>query len=322
MIRYILKRVLSTVPLVLGIATLIFVIVRLLPGDPTTLFLSPSVPPAVADRLRSEFGLDKPIVIQYGHWLWGVVRGELGFSFTHQQDVIQVIEHALPNTALLAVTAITLQLLLGILLAALAVRFYGSAFDQIISYSGLIIYGLPTFWIATLLLYLFSYWLGLLPSSQMHSTSTENLSQLEYCADLLKHLILPACTLALPGAAGVARYLRTQLLSVLKEDYITAARSMGLSEGRIFFSYALPNALLPVITITGLEFGTLLTGAIVTETIFAWPGMGRITVSAILARDYPLVVGCALISGVLVIITNLLTDVLYKIADPRVRVEK
>ncbi len=321
MIRLILGRIVSSIPLIVGLVTIVFIIVRLLPGDPMTIYISPAVPPAVAEQLRAEFGFDKSIIHQYGRWIWGVMRGELGFSFTHQRGVAEVITSAFPNTLILAGTAILFQLILGISLGLLAVRFHKSFIDKIVSVGGLIIYTLPTFWVAILLLYVFSYTLGIFPSSQMHSIGADEFGRIEYLLDLLKHLILPATVLALPGAAAIARYLRTNLLDVLHEQFIINARSMGLSERKIFLSYALSNALIPTITITGTTIGILLAGAIVTETIFSWPGMGRLTVSAIFARDYPLIIGCTLVAGIVVIIGNLIADIMYRVVDPRIRTE-
>ncbi len=321
MIRLILGRIVSSIPLIVGLVTIIFIIVRLLPGDPMTIYISPAVPPSVAEQLRAEFGFDRSILHQYGQWVWGVVRGELGFSFTHQKDVTRVIASAFPNTLILAGTAILFQVIAGISFGLLAVRFHKSYIDKIISMGGLIVYTLPTFWAAIVLLYIFSYSLGIFPSSQMHSIGADEFGRMEYFLDLIKHLILPATVLALPGAAAIARYLRTNLLDVLHEQYILNARSMGIGERKIFFSYALSNALIPTITITGTSIGILLAGAIVTETIFSWPGMGRLTVSAIFARDYPLIIGCTMVAGIVVIAGNLLADIMYRVVDPRIRTE-
>jgi peptide/nickel transport system permease protein len=252
--------------------------------------------------------------------LLNVLKGNLGVSFSHQRPVIEVIASFFPNTALLALTAIAIELALGISLGALAVRFHGSQFDKLVSNAGLIVYTLPTFWVGLLLLTVLSYALGLFPSSQMHSVNSESLTTPERILDVLKHLLLPACTIAIPGGAGIARYFRSSLMRVTREEYIIAARSFGMKERTIFFLYEVPNAIAPVITLLGLELGTLLAGAVVTETMFAWPGMGRLTILAIFSRDYPLVLGCTLVSGVVVILGNLLADVLYSIVDPRVRV--
>ena len=314
------KRVASAIPLLFGLLTIVFLIAHLAPGDPVALFLSPTVSPQVAEELRKQFGLDEPLFVQYTDWLLNVLKGNLGVSFSHQRPVIEVIASFLPNTALLALTAIVIELVVGILLGGLAVRYHNSFLDKLVSNAGLVIYTLPTFWVGFLLLTVFAYALGIFPSSQMHSINSESLTTSGQLLDLLKHLILPACTIAIPGGAGLARYFRSSLLRVQREEYIIAARSLGIKETVIFFLYKLPNAIGPIITIIGLELGTLLAGAIVTETMFAWPGMGRLTIMAIFARDYPLVLGCTLISGVVVILGNLLADILYATVDPRVRV--
>lgn len=320
MITYLIKRILAAVPLLFGLVTLVFLITRLLPGDPTLLFISPKVPPHIAAQLRTEFGLDQPMMVQYVRWVAGLASGNLGFSFTHQRAVVDVIGNAFLNTALLAGAAIILEVVIGVLIGILAAQYRQSLLERWISYGGLVIYTMPAFWVATLLLLLFSRALGILPSSHMHSIGAEHLNPFEYYLDLLKHLILPSLTLALPGAAGLARFVHTQLAITTRQQYIITARSFGFSDRRILLKYALPNALLPVITLVGLELGGLLSGALVTETIFAWPGIGRITVTAIFARDYPLILGCTIISGIVVILGNLIADVLYTAVDPRVKV--
>jgi peptide/nickel transport system permease protein len=321
MIGYIIRRLLGALLLLFGVATLVFVILHTLPGDPTTVFLSPRVSPEVIERLKVEFGLDQPLVIQYWNWLKGLLHGELGFSFTHQQDVAEIVSEAFGNTALLAIVALLIEVVIGILAGLVAVRYENSWIDKAISYAALSFYTVPIFWVATILLLLFSYLTGILPSSQMHSIGAERLSSLEYAMDFLKHAILPALTLGIAGAAGLSRFVRSQLSSIMREQYIIVARSFGLSELKILLHCALPNALLPVITLLGMELGGLLSGVLITETMFAWPGLGRMTVSAIFARDYPLVIGCTMIAGAAVIVGNLLADVLYCLADPRIRIE-
>lgn len=321
MLARIFHRTVISLLLVLGVSTLVFLLAHVLPGDPTTVYLSPRVPPSVAERLRAEFGLDKPLLIQYGHWLSGLARGELGFSYTHQREVLQVIGDALPYTVVLALAAILIEIVAGTFLALVASRFVHSVLDKLILRGGLLLYVTPHFWLAILLLSVFSFGLDLFPSSQVHSLGAEKFSMPAYGLDFLHHLFLPALVIGLPGAAGIARYLRSNLLTVLKEDYITAAKSMGVSGKRIYLSYALPNAFLPVLTIVGLELGTLLAGALVTETIFAWPGMGRLAVSAMFARDYPLLLGCTMVAGFAVIFANLAADVAYTMLDPRIRLE-
>jgi peptide/nickel transport system permease protein len=319
-IGYIIRRLLGALLLLFGVATLVFIILHTLPGDPTAVFLSPRISPQIIERIKSEFGLDQPLAIQYWNWLKGLLHGRLGFSFTYQKDVAEVVFEAFKNTAWLAIAALLIEATLGILAGLLAVRYENSWIDKTISYAALSFYTVPVFWVATILLLLFSYFTGILPSSQMHSIGAEQLSSLEYALDFLKHMILPALTLGIAGAAGLSRFVRSQLSSVVREQYITVSRSHGLSESKILVHYALPNALLPVITLIGMELGGLMSGALITETMFAWPGLGRLTVSAIFARDYSLVIGCTLIAGGAVIVGNLLADVFYSLADPRVRV--
>jgi peptide/nickel transport system permease protein len=321
MVRLAAKRLASAIPLLLGLLTIIFLISRLAPGDPVSLYLSPTVPAQVGDELRRQFGLDQPLFSQYTDWLSNAVQGNLGVSFSHQRPVVQVIGEFLPNTAILGVAAIVLEFIFGILLGALAVRYHGSIIDKLVTNTGLVVYTLPTFWVGFLLLAVLAYASGLFPSSQMHSVNSEAMTPWMQTVDLLKHLLLPACTIAIPGGAGIAKYFRSSLMRVQREEYVLAARSMGVREGTIFLLYELPNAVAPVITILGLELGTLLAGAIVTETMFAWPGMGRLAVMAIFSRDHPLVLGCTLVSGVVVILGNLIADILYSIVDPRVRVQ-
>ena len=321
MIRYVLRRMLGAMLLLFGVATLIFVILHTLPGDPTTVFLSPRVPPQVMERLKIEFGLDQPLIVQYWNWLKGILNGELGFSFTHQRDVSTIAFEAFRNTASLAIVALLIEVMIGILAGLIAARFENSWIDKAISYGALSFYTVPVFWVATILLLLFSYFTGILPSSQMHSIGAEKLPSFEYLIDFFKHLIIPALTLGITGAAGISRFVRSQISSIMHEQYITVARSYGLTEWKVLLHYALPNALLPVITLLGIELGGLMSGVLITETMFAWPGLGRITVAAIFARDYPLVIGCTLIAGAAVIMGNLLADVLYCLADPRIRIE-
>ena len=320
MTRFLIKRIVSAILLLFGLLTIIFLIAHLAPGDPVTTLLSPTIPSTVADELRHQFGLDQPIVVQYLHWLKNVVAGNLGVSFSHHRPVAQVIANVFPNTAILGLTAICLELILGVFLGMLAVKYHHSLIDKAISNAGLILYTLPTFWIGLVLLAVFSYGFGFFPSSQMHSIGVEYLSPSEQLQDFLWHLMLPALTIAIPGAAAVARYVRPSLLNVQGDEYVTFARSLGMPQQKIFFFYKLPNAMAPVITILGLELGALLAGALVTETIFAWPGLGRLAVMAMFARDYPLIMGCTLVSGLVVIVGNLIADLLYSIVDPRVRI--
>jgi len=319
--KRIAKRALNAILLALGVATIAFVVIHVLPGDPASALISPRLSSSTIEQLRTQYGLDQPLHVQYGLWLWSLLHGDFGFSFSQQREVLDILAAALPYTIILALTAILIELALGTLLALLAVRTQNRFIDKLVTVGGLVTYTLPTFWIAILLISIFSYWIGILPPAQVHSVGADRLSSIGYAIDFLEHLVLPALAIALPGAAGIARFLRANLLKVYQQEYVLAAYSMGMSESRIFFSYALPNALLPVITILGLELGALISGALVVETVFAWPGMGRLTVIAIFARDYPLVLACTMVSGLGVIGGNLLADVAASILDPRLRKE-
>jgi peptide/nickel transport system permease protein len=309
----------SAAVLLFGLLTLIFFISHASPGDPVRAILPPNVSSAVADELRNQFGLNESVTVQYLRWIQNAVMGNLGYSFRHQQSVSEVIRDFLPNTMMLAFTAIIIEILAGIILGYLAFRYYRTTFDTFLSNFCLILYTLPSFWIGYLLLAAFAVALGFFPLSQMYSVESENLSLAGKFSDIAAHLVLPACTIAIPGAAGIARFFRSSLLQTSREEYVIFAKSFGLPNRKIFFFFQTPNAIASVITFIGLEIGTLLTGAIVTETIFGWPGMGRLAVQAIFARDYPLIMGCTLASGIVVILGNFIADVAYMFIDPRVR---
>jgi peptide/nickel transport system permease protein len=317
--RFLLRRVLSAVPMLFGLVTLVFFLSRLLPGDPASLYVSPGIPARVAEQLRTQFGLDRSLMDQYVAWLFSTMGGEMGYSFAHGSPVRDVLLDVIPHTLLLGGSALVLECVLGFGLAALALRRAGSWLDRFLSHATLVAYSLPSFWVGILLLSLFSYGLRVFPSSQMHSTGAGLSASPAGMWDLLAHLALPAVTVAFPGVAALARYLRTSMTETVKQDYVVAAAGMGLSRGRVFRSYILPNSLGPVISVLGIEIGVLLTGVLVTETLFAWPGMGRLVVMAIFSRDYPLILGCTLVGGFLIVAANLVADILRAWIDPRVR---
>ncbi len=306
----------EAIPLLLGLATIVFFLSRLLPGDATTVFLSPNISPSILEQLKSQFGLDRPVGEQYIRWMGSALTGDFGYSFSYNQPVMSVIGSVFPNTLMLGMGALVVEIGLGILLALPVFLWEGKKVEAVIANLTLAVYTLPSFWIGMLLLLVFSYGLGLLPSSQMYSSGTSASEGSVF--DLLKHLALPALTAAIPAAAGFARYLRSNVKMVMNQDYVLMARSMGLSNKRIFRSYILPNAAAPMVSLIGIEIGMLLTGVLVTETLFAWPGMGRLTIAAISSRDYPLILGCTLVAGVVVIIGNLLADLVNALIDPRI----
>lgn len=319
MIRYVVRRVLVSVPLIWALATLTFFLVRLAPGDPMAMYYNPEIDPSVMETVRARLGLDQPLHVQYVKWISALARGELGVSFAHHRPVADILRETIPNTLILTVCALLLDLVVGVVIGVIsAVRQY-SWVDNTITVGALFIYSMPGFWLALMLIILFSLKLGWFPASQMESVDAEYLPFAAKWLDRLQHLVLPVFVLGIASAASVARYMRGSLLEVIRQDYIRTARAKGLPEHAVIFKHALVNALIPLITLLGLYLPFLMSGAVVTETIFAWPGMGRLTVGAIFARDYPIVMAANLLAGVLVVGGNLLADVLYGIVDPRIR---
>jgi peptide/nickel transport system permease protein len=322
---FILKRLLGAIPLVIGIATIIFFVLHLAPGDPTTFYFNPNVPPDVIDQLRRNLGLDQPLHIQYVRWLGSFMTGDFGYSFAQSRPVRDIVWEALPNTLMLTGSALVLVFVIGILIGVLqAVRQY-SLFDSTSSVLSLFFYSMPSFWLALMLMLVFSLkahqwgWPIALPPTGITSVDYEFMGTTEKVWDRISHLILPVGTLTLALAAGVARYTRGQMLEVIRQDFIRTARSKGLPERTVIMKHGLRNSLLPVITLLGLYLPFLFSGAIFVEVIFAWPGMGRIIVDAIFQRDYPLVMATSFVFAVIVVIGNLMADVLYAVADPRIR---
>ncbi len=319
MATYILRRVLIAIPLIFGVLTLTFFIIRLAPGDPTMLYLAPGVSPKVAEQLRAQFGLNDPLPIQYVKWLASVVRGDFGQSFSYMRPVFEVIAEAAPITLMLSTLALSLQFFWGILLGVLSAVKQGTFYDRGLTILALFLYSMPEFWLSLMLIIIFALKLGLLPASGLESVGAESLPLGERWLDKVLHLLLPVFVLSLGSAAGLARYVRGSMLEVLKQDYIRTARAKGLKEHVVIYKHALRNALLPVVTILGNSLPILISGALFVEVIFAIPGMGRITVEAIFARDYPLIIANTFISAVLIILGNLIADVLYAIVDPRIK---
>jgi peptide/nickel transport system permease protein len=319
MVTYILRRVLIAIPLIFGVLTLTFFIIRLAPGDPTMLYLAPGISPKVAEQLRAQFGLNDPLPIQYVKWLASVVRGDFGQSFSYMRPVFEVIAEAAPITLMISTLALALQFFWGILLGVLAAVKQGTFYDRGLTIVALFLYSMPEFWLSLMLIIVFALKLGLLPASGLESVGAESLPLSERWLDRVLHLILPIFVLSLGNAAGLARYVRGSMLEVLKQDYIRTARAKGLKERTVIYKHALRNALLPVVTILGNSLPILVSGALFVEVIFAIPGMGRITVEAIFARDYPLIIANTFISAVLIILGNLIADVLYAIVDPRIK---
>jgi len=303
------------------VATITFALIHLAPGDPFSAVMdNPNVNERVRATLRAQYGLDRPLPEQFVRYVGQLARGELGWSFSHDRPVREVLASALPNTLLLMAIALAGSFALGILIALVQVARRGSATDHVLSAISLFFFSMPDFWLAILALLAFTYWLPLFPvGGAVDPVMHDYMGLGARIADRLRHLLLPALTLTVLAAPGVARYQRAALLDVLPADYIRTARLKGLTEREILRRHALRNALLPIISLLGLSFPALLTGAFFIEKIFAWPGMGLAVVNAIGTRDYPLVVGGVILGSIMVTVGSLLADLLYAWADPRLR---
>jgi peptide/nickel transport system permease protein len=301
--RYLLRRLALLVPTLLGALTLVFFLIHMVPGDPVEVMLGETASAADKAELRQSLGLNQPLYAQYGNFIAGLVTGDLGQSLYEQSGVAELIRGRLSATFELALWALLLAILLSFPLALLAAVKRGTWRDRSALLFSLVGVSMPNFWLGPLLIILFSIELGWLPVSGRGGPA---------------NLILPSLTLGLGMAAILTRILRASLLSVRNEDYVQAARAKGVSEKQVWLKHMLRNALLPVITIMSLQFGSLLAGAVITETIFSWPGIGRLTIQAIQTRDYPLVQGCVLVIALSYILVNFLTDVFYRMVDPRI----
>jgi peptide/nickel transport system permease protein len=318
---YILKRILISIPLIIGLATVTFFIIHMAPGDPMALYRNPDISPEVMELMRKNLGLDQPLHIQYVKWLGSIARGNFGVSFTAHRPVLDILREAIPNTLQLTLLALLMNLIVGIVIGVISAIKQYTYVDHSITVSALFIYSMPSFWLGLMLILLFSLLLGWLPASQMQSINADLFGFWHRLWDRFTHLIMPVLVLGIATAAGTARFMRGSLLEVIRQDYIRTARAKGLSERVVVFKHGLRNALIPIITLTGLYLPFLLGGSVITETIFAWPGMGRVAVGAIFARDYPVVLAVNLIAAVMVVMGNLLADITYSILDPRIRLK-
>ena len=323
MLRYIAKRLLFMVPLLFGITVICFTVMHLAPGSPTDLQtqMNPRASVEMKERLRSMYDLDKPLPVQYIRWVGKLARLDLGVSFsTDRRPVADKILERLPITILLNVLSMLLIFVVAIPLGVLSAVRQDSLFDRVTAVIVFIGFAVPTFWLALLLMILFGIHLGWLPISGIRSLNAEYLPPAMAFWDLIRHLILPVLLAAFGGLAGLSRYMRANMLEVIRQDYILTARAKGLSERAVIYRHALRNALLPVITILGLSIPGLIGGSVIFETIFAIPGMGQLFYMAVMARDYPVVMAILFIGAVLTLFGNLIADVFYALADPRIRV--
>ena len=319
LLRFLLPRLVKMAAVVLGIVVVNFFLIHAAPGDPASVIAGQSgaADPKFMEQLRHQFGLDRPLHEQLFLYLRGVLSGDLGMSHRQQRTVASLIGERLPATLLLTAAAFVFAVVAGVALGAAAARRVGRVTDSVITVLALAFYATPLFWVGLMLVLVFSVWLDWLPSFGMQSV-TGDVQGFAVVLDVARHLVLPALTLGLFYMAVYARLTRASMLEVADQDYVKTARAKGAPEGRILRLHILRNALLPVVTVAGIQAGQLIGGSILVETVFAWPGIGRLAFDALLARDYQLLLGVFLCTAVLVVVFNLLTDLLYLVIDPRV----
>jgi peptide/nickel transport system permease protein len=305
-IRFLIRRLILTIPVLLGVATLVFSLIHLVPGDPVQAMLGESATPQDVEELRERLGLNRPLPVQYAAFLKGAVTGDLGTSLRTNQKVTSAIVERMPATFELALAAMLAAMAIALPLGIIAAVRAGSGIDLTATTLALLGISMPNFWLGPLLAIVFSISLGWFPVSGRGTPA---------------HLVLPAITLGAPLAAVLARMTRASVIEELRELYVLAARARGVSRTRAVLRHAFRNSLIPIVTVIGLQFGAVLTGAVITETIFAWPGVGRLLIQSISFRDYPLIQGCILLIAVTYVAMNLLTDLVYGFLDPRIRYE-
>jgi len=320
MLAYLLRRLAYAVVLLLAVVSLNFLLIHISPGDPVETIAGSmgGLSDELREQLRAQYGLDKPFLVQLGVYLLHVLQGNLGYSYYFNLPVSDLIWQRVPATLLLVVTSVFFAFLIGTLLGTLSARRPNGPLSQVITVVAAIGYSAPVFWTGIVLIILFASIFPVFPVSDMRSAGSDGLG-LAGVLDVLHHLVLPAFTLAFVQLAQYSRLSRASVMDALSSDYIRTARAKGLSEGRVLYKHALRNGILPVMTMLGMQFGNVLAGAILVETVFNWPGLGRLAFDSVLRRDYPTLLGILLFSSMLVVIMNQLTDLAYRLVDPRIK---
>ncbi|MFD1360749.1 ABC transporter permease [Lentibacillus salinarum] len=332
MVKYIIRRVLLLIPVLFGVSILTFSLLHMIPGDPARSMLGEKATETQLELLREELGLNEPLTAQYGKYIGNILQGDLGNSIQSKESITTELMSRLPATMELTIFAMCLAIIVGILAGVIAAVKQYSWFDNLSMTGALFGVSMPIFWLGLMMILLFSVILGLLPPSGRLATNTElNTITNFYLLDSLLtgnfkafkdtffHLLMPGIALGTIPMAIIARMTRSSMLEVMREDYIRSANAKGLKKHIVIFQHALKNAFLPVLTVIGLQFGLLLGGAVLTETIFSWPGVGRYVYQAVLQRDYPIVQSTILVIAAIFVFVNLITDILYKYFDPRIR---
>jgi peptide/nickel transport system permease protein len=306
MLFYIFRRILQIIPVIIGVTIILFIILYIIPEDPARLILQKGATEQALANLRAKMGIDKPIYVQYWRYISQLARGDLGDSYRYRRSVNSILADHYPNSVKLALSAITIEIIIGIMAGIISAIKKYSFWDVLVTVSTTLAVCVPVFWFGMVMQVIFGLKLGILPMSGMGDGS-------------IRYYILPSITLASVSTAYVARMMRSSMLEVISNDYITTAYAKGLSPNRVIGKHALKNAMIPVVTLIGLDLGALMGGAILTETIFSWPGVGRVIYLAILQRDAPVVIGGTLILVLIFVFMNLVVDILYAWLDPRIR---
>lgn len=312
-VRMIIKRAIQSIPMMIAISIVSFLLIKLAPGDPVQAYITPEMGPVQIEKIRENMGLNKPIHIQYIRWLKSALKGDLGYSLVNHRPVAMQILERLPATLGLMGTSLVISMILGIIIGLISAANQNKIFDNIAAFISYIGISIPSFWFAMMLVYLLTLKLNLLPSIGMRTIGIHT------TWDLIKHGIMPTIVLSLQNIATITRYIRSSTISQLKEDYVTVEYASGAGRREVLYKYVLKNSILPVITILGMSLPGLVSGAFITESIFGWPGMGQLGIKAIFGYDYPLIMAITMFSSFILIIGNLLSDILYGIADPRIK---
>ncbi len=321
MLTYVSKRLLAAIPILLGISFLTYMVMALAPGGPTAFMsdLNPKVSPEVREKMVKLYNLDKPIHVQYVKWVGRLVRFDFGNSFKDNQPVIKKIRERLPKTVLLSGLSLLLVFFLAIPIGVLSAVKHNSWVDRILTVFVFVGFSIPTYWVALLFMIVFGIYLGWLPMTGFRSILADEMTWGGQLMDVAKHLALPLLVTALTGLAGLSRYMRNGMLDVIRQDYIRTARAKGLPEHRVILIHALKNSLIPLVTILGLSLPDLISAGVIFETVFSYPGLGRLAYEAVMARDFPVIMATVTIGAFLTLAGNLIADISYAYADPRIR---
>ncbi|WP_315167601.1 ABC transporter permease [Metaclostridioides mangenotii] len=321
MLKYIIKRILIAIIVLFGISVIIFAMIHLQPGNPYSAMVDPSVPPEVLKEMLEKIGYYDPIYLKYFKWISRALQGDLGYSIYYGKPVLGIISGRMINTAILGAFALFISMIVGIVVGVFSAIKKNTVFDYVITVLSFIGVSIPAFFFGLILIKVFTFDFKIFPSSGMSTLGT-NYTGIVAVLDTLKHMILPSIVLALLQCTAFIRYTRSAMIDVLDKEYITTARSKGLSKTKAIFKHGFINALIPIITVICLQIPFLFSGALLTETVFVWPGIGRLSYEAVLNRDYSLIMGILMILSIIILLSNLIADILYAVIDPRIRYER